>query len=252
MKKYHDIGTSSNIMPLNLLKALPTMNLKTTSSTLADNLSGENLAEKYLGRRVACAHCPVACIHIAALREPYEKEPYFYKTTMTPYDYELLYSLGSMLGVFEEKAMLHLIEKVEIWGLDAMSVGVVLAWATEAQEKGLITDADTQGLSFKWGDNNTYSKALENIVKQPNDFYAALALGVDAASKKYGGADFALAFGGNEMPGYHTGPAGYIGYLTGADIVTRGAGYSTTAAVNGNSQILRQWLKSSLRGGGQT
>lgn len=88
MKKYHDIGTSSNIMPLNLLKGLPTMNLKTATSTQAENLSGENLAEKYLGRRVACAHCPVACIHIAALREPYEKEHYFYKTTMTPYDYE--------------------------------------------------------------------------------------------------------------------------------------------------------------------
>jgi aldehyde:ferredoxin oxidoreductase len=235
MKKYHDIGTSSNIMPLNLLKGLPTMNLKTATSTQAENLSGENLAEKYLGRRVACAHCPVACIHIAALREPYEKEHYFYKTTMTPYDYELIYGLGSMLGVFDEKAMLHLIEHVEIWGLDAMSTGVILAWATEAQEKGLITEKETLGLSLKWGDADTYNKTLENIVKQPNDFYSALALGVDFASKKYGGADFALAFGANEMPGYHTGPVGYISYLTGArHSHLDSAGYSIDqAAVNG-------------------
>jgi aldehyde:ferredoxin oxidoreductase len=216
MKKYHDIGTASNIMPLNLQKGLPMMNLKTTSSSEAERISGEKLAENYLGRRVACAHCPVACIHIAALREPYEKEPYFYKTTMIPYDYELIYALGSMLGVFDEKAMLHLIDDVEIWGLDAMSTGVVLAWATEAQEKGLITQNDTLGLNLRWGDRPTYAKAVEYIVKQPNEFYSALAQGVDKASTLYGGADFALAFGGNEMPGYHTGPVSHIGYLTGA------------------------------------
>ena len=216
MKKYHDIGTSSNIMPLNLQKGLPTMNLKATTSPEAEHISGEKLAENYLGRRVACAHCPVACIHIAALREPYEKEPYFYKTTMIPYDYELIYALGSMLGVFDEKAMLHLIDDVEIWGLDAMSTGVALAWATEAQEKGLITQNETLGLNLRWGDQPTYAKAVEYIVKQPNEFYSALARGVDKASTLYGGADFALAFGGNEMPGYHTGPVSHVGYLTGA------------------------------------
>ena len=30
------------------------------------------------------------------------------------------------------------------------------------------------------------------------------------------GQDFALALGGNEMPGYHTGAGGHLGYLTGA------------------------------------
>ena len=216
MKKYHDIGTASNIMPLNLQKGLPTMNLKATTSPEAEKISGEKLAENYLGRRVACAHCPVACIHIAALREPYANEPYFYKTTMIPYDYELIYALGSMVGIFDEKAMLHLIDAVEIWGLDAMSTGVVLAWATEAQEKGLITQNETLGLTLKFGDEPAYAKAVEHIVKQPNEFYAALAKGVDFASKRYGGEDYALAFGGNEMPGYHTGPVSHVGHLTGS------------------------------------
>lgn len=216
MKKYHDIGTASNIMPLNLQKGLPTMNLKATSSLEAERISGEKLAENYLGRRVACAHCPVACIHIAALREPYAKEPYFYKTTMIPYDYELIYALGSMVGVFDEKAMLHLIDAVEIWGLDAMSTGVVLSWATEAMEKGLIGQDETLGLSLRWGDESSYAKAVEYIVKQPNEFYAALARGVDQASKRFGGEEYAMAFGGNEMPGYHTGPVSHVGHLTGS------------------------------------
>ena len=47
---------------------------------------------------LACSHCPVGCIHIAALREPYPMKPYFYKTSMISYDYEPIYALGSMLG----------------------------------------------------------------------------------------------------------------------------------------------------------
>ncbi len=216
MKKYHDIGTSSNVIPLNELKALPSLNLRQTSLKNAENISGENLAEKYLGRRVSCSHCPVACIHLATLREPYEDEPYFYKTTMVPYDYEPIYSLGSMLGLTETGGLLKLIDEVETQGLDAISTGVALAWATEAYGKGLVTSRETMGLELKWGDGEAYREAARRIVAQPNEFYSTLAKGVEKAALKYGGMDFALSFGGNEMPGYHTGPAAHLTFLTGA------------------------------------
>ncbi|MBO3798718.1 MAG: aldehyde ferredoxin oxidoreductase family protein [Candidatus Brockarchaeota archaeon] len=216
MKKYHDIGTSSNVIPLNELKALPSINLRQTSLKNAENISGENLAEKHLGRRVSCSHCPVACIHLATLREPYEDEPYFYKTTMVPYDYEPIYSLGSMLGLTETDELLKLIDEVETQGLDAISTGVVLAWATEAYEKGLVTSVETMGLELKWGDGEAYREAVRRIVSQPNEFYSNLAKGVEKAALKHGGMDFALSFGGNEMPGYHTGPAAHLTFLTGA------------------------------------
>ncbi|MEM2089356.1 MAG: aldehyde ferredoxin oxidoreductase C-terminal domain-containing protein, partial [Thermoproteota archaeon] len=216
MKKYHDIGTSSNVLPLNAIKALPSLNLKQTSLSDAENISGETLAEKYLGRRVACSHCPVACIHLATLREPYEDEPYFYKTTMVPYDYEPLYALGSMLGITDPGGWLQLMDEVEVQGLDAMSTGVVLAWATEACEKRLVTDRETMGIKFRWGDSNNYIEAVRRIVSQPNEFYSALAKGVEYAASRYGGLDFALSFGRNEMPGYHTGSAAHLTFLTGS------------------------------------
>ncbi|MCX8176375.1 MAG: aldehyde:ferredoxin oxidoreductase, partial [Candidatus Bathyarchaeota archaeon] len=59
-------------------------------------------------------------------------------------------------------------------------------------------------------------KAIRLIVDQPNEFFKALAHGAEYAAKIYGGIDFALTFGGNEMPGYHTGPSAYVGYLTGS------------------------------------
>lgn len=216
LQKYHDLGTASNILVLNELKGLPTRNLKESFFEGAEEISGENLAENFLGRRVACAHCPVACIHLATLREPYADESYFYKTTWVSYDYELLYALGCMLGVSKVNGALKLFDAVERWGLDAMSTGVVLAWATEAFEKKLITKEETLGIEPKWGDYETYLKMMELIVEQPNEFYKLLARGVDGAAEKYGGLDFALAMGGNEMAGYHTGPAGYVGFYTGA------------------------------------
>lgn len=216
MKKYHELGTAENVLPLNKIGGLPTKNLNKAFFEEAEFISGEYLAKNYLGRRIACSHCPVACIHLAALREPYEDEPYFFKTTMISYDYELIYSLGSMLGVSDTSNFLKLIDEVEIQGLDAMSTGVVLAWATEAYEKGLINKEHTLGLDFKWGNVENYIKAVRHIVNQPNEFYEDLAKGVEYASNKYGGKDFALSFGGNEMPGYHTGPAGYLGFITGA------------------------------------
>lgn len=215
MKKYHDLGTAENVNPLNMLGGLPTNNLKTAKFKNADKISGEALAKKYLGRRLACSHCPVGCIHIAALREPYGDEPYFYKTSMICYDYEPIYALGSMLGISNPEGFLKLMDQVEKRGLDAMSTGVVLAWATEAQEKGIISNKETNNVKLRWGDYSAYIDATRLIVDQPNDFYKALARGVGYAASRYGGKDFALCFAGNEMPGYHTGSGAHIGVLAG-------------------------------------
>ncbi|MGC9397579.1 MAG: aldehyde ferredoxin oxidoreductase C-terminal domain-containing protein [Anaerolineae bacterium] len=216
MRKYHELGTAMNVRPLNALEALPTRNLQASRFEGADAISGEQLASDYLGRRVACAHCPVACIHLAALRIPYPGDPYFYKTLMLGYDHEPVYATGSMLGVEDVSGMLQLMDEIEIQGLDVMSAGVVLAWATEALERGLISTEETDGLELRWGDADTYIEATRRIVEQPNDFYRALGQGAEYAASIYGGETFALTFGGNEMPGYHTGPGCHLGYLTGA------------------------------------
>jgi aldehyde:ferredoxin oxidoreductase len=216
MKKYHELGTAVNVLPLNALGALPTRNLQAGHFEGAEAISGERLAAEYLGRRVACAHCPVACVHLGTLRLPYPKEPYFYKTTMIGYDHEPIFAMGSLLGGSDVSGLFQLLDEAEVQGLDVMSAGVTLAWATEALARGLISTRETDGLELAWGDYPAYIAATKRIVSQPNDFYRALARGADYAASIYGGADFALTFGKNEMPGYHTGPACHIGYLTGA------------------------------------
>lgn len=215
-RKYHDLGTPQNVRPLNAIGALPVRNLQETRYPGDPPFSGETMAERYLGRRLACAGCPVACIHLAALREPYPDEPFFYKTTFVSYDYEPIYSLGTMLGGSDPEGFLRLMDTVEHLALDAMSCGVVLAWATEAFERGLITERETGGLVPNWGDYEVYREMVRRIAERDGEFYDHLAQGVERAAARYGGEGFALAFGENEMAGYHTGPGAYLTFLTGA------------------------------------
>jgi aldehyde:ferredoxin oxidoreductase len=214
MEKYHDIGTSVNISVLNWLKGLPTKNFQLSSFIDAEKISGEMFADNYLFRRLSCAGCPIGCVHIAALKSAFSPHHEF-EVRKVSYDYEPIYSLGSNLGVNTAEGVLRLIDVCERMGLDVMSAGVVLSWATEAYERDLITPQETLGLPLQWNNVDGYIKALENIVKAPNEFYAALAKGVDYASARFGGQEFAMALGGNEVSGYHTGPASIVGQLVG-------------------------------------
>jgi len=214
MEKYHDIGTSVNINVLNLLQGLPTENFRLSSFPEGEKISGEAFADNGLLRRVSCAGCPIGCVHIAALKTAFSKHHEF-EVRKVSYDYEPIYSLGSNLGVDRSDGILQLIDVCERLGLDVMSAGVVLSWATEALQKGLITGKDTQDINLQWNNVDGYARALENIVKAPNEFYAALAQGADFAAQKYGGRDYAMTLGGNEVSGYHTGPASIVGQLVG-------------------------------------
>lgn len=216
MKKYHDVGTAINIKALNFIKALPVKNLQFSSSESIEQVSGESIAQHHLARRIACAHCPVACIHLAFLREPYDDDPYFYKTSPVCYDFELIYSLGTMVGIDEPTNLLKLIDIVEQVGVDAMSMGVILAWMTEMYERKMISLDDLDGTEIKWGDSDAYIEIVRKIVKPTTDFLKACSRGVDHAANQYGGKEFAMQFGKNEMAGYHTGPSGYLGFLLGA------------------------------------
>ncbi len=247
MKKYHDLGTAENVFPLSAKGGLPTKNLQEASFSDAQALSGENFAKNFLGRRLACSHCPVGCIHIAALREPFADESYFYKTSMISYDYEPIYALGSLLGVSTPEAFLKLMDVVEACGIDAMSVGVVLAWATETYAKGLISQKETMGIIPVWGDASAYNAMVKNIAGRENDFYKDLGRGVEHAARVYGNRDGALSFGKNEMAGYHTGAGTHIGTLIGMrHSHLDNAGYSIDQKMSVKGKVSPQQLVDAL------
>lgn len=215
MSKYHDTGTPINIEPLSIAGGLPTLNLRQGSFEHAEKVSGETFSEEYLARKMACTGCPVGCIHIGQFRRAFAEHGYEYETISVAYDYELIFALGTFLGLDSPRDILELIEEVELAGLDSMSTGVSLGWATEALENGIVKLEDTI-VPLKFGNREEYVKAVRYIARRENEFYNNLGKGVKTASEIYGGGDYAMHIAGNEMPGYHTGYGSLIGAAAGA------------------------------------
>ncbi len=207
MHKYHNLGTAGNLEPLNTMQSLPWRNLKQTSDSAISGLTGDTFADDTLLRNMACAGCPIGCIHIGFVREKFmDENRYLYR--QVAYDYEPVFAAGTMLGVADPFSVLAILDIVEKSGLDVMSAGVALAWATEAFEKGIISEKETM-VPLAFGDADAYKQAFEHLGKGDNHFYRLLGQGTHKAAAQYGGNDFACVLG-QEMAGYATGETFFV------------------------------------------
>jgi aldehyde:ferredoxin oxidoreductase len=212
MDKYHNLGTPINVAVLNGIKALPCRNLQKTSDEAISGITGETFAERTLLRNTACSGCPVGCIHLGFVREKFA-EPNQYLYRQVTYDHEPIFAMGAMLSVLDAFQVLTLLEAAEKVGLDVMSAGVALAWATEAFEKGLLSERETL-TPLKFGDAGAYAVALKHLGEASNEFYRLLGQGTLKAAEKYGGTDFACVLG-QEMGGYATGEVFFVSQALG-------------------------------------
>jgi aldehyde:ferredoxin oxidoreductase len=212
MEKYHNFGTPINMAILNGIRALPIQNLQKTTDPDIEGITGETFARDTLLRNAACAGCPVGCVHIGFVRERFMGENrYLYR--QVSYDHEPIFAAGAMLHVTNAFSVLALLDTVEREGLDILSAGVALAWATEALEKGIISTRETI-VPLKFGDDAVYREAFHHLGAASNDFYRLLGQGTMKAAKQYGGSDFACVLG-QEMAGYATGEVFFVSQALG-------------------------------------
>ena len=111
--------------------------------------------------------------------------------------------IGSNLEIFDPAVIAEWNEICARMGMDTISVGGTLAWAMEATEKGLIKT------NLKFGDPTGVAEMIKDIAYR-RGFGKELANGSRAASKKFGGEDFAIHVKGLEVPAYD--PRGCIGH----------------------------------------
>ena len=215
MKKYHELGTPANVIPLNELGALPTYNVRQGYFGEADEIGGEAFAENELITKRACAGCQIGCIHVALYRRPFAPG-WEYESTMVAYDHELLYAVGSLLGVGNRPEILRLIEEIDKAGMDTISCGTALAWATEAMERGDIEPEQFGGIHLRWGDAERYAQGIAAIVAGKSEVGVWLGKGEVAAARHFGGEGYVAAVGGQGIAGYWTGYAHVLGHLLGA------------------------------------
>jgi aldehyde:ferredoxin oxidoreductase len=215
MRKYHELGTPANVLPLNELGALPTYNVRQGYFGGADQIGGEAFAENELVTKRACAGCQIGCIHVALYRRPFAPG-WEYESTLVAYDHELIYAVGSLLGVGDRRDLLRLIEDIDAAGMDTISCGTALAWATEAMECGLLEPEQFGGIDLRWGDAERYAQGVAAIVRGESEVARWLGQGEVQAAQHFRGAEYVAAVGGQAIAGYWTGYAHVLGHLLGA------------------------------------
>jgi aldehyde:ferredoxin oxidoreductase len=118
-------------------------------------------------------------------------------------EYETIYSLGGEICNPDPELLAHLNELCDVYGLDTISAGVVLGWAMEAAEAGLLTEFDLGGLDVGFH-NPACSPELLRRIAHREGVGDLLAEGVAKASAIVGGGSerFAIHVKGMEPPAY--------------------------------------------------
>jgi len=89
------------------------------------------------------------------------------------------------LGIDDPEAAMKYSSLATELGLDGDFASVVLGWAFECYEKGLLTKEDTDGLALNWGDGDTAIEMLKKLAYR-DGFGDFLANGATEASAKLG------------------------------------------------------------------
>ena len=197
-KKYKTLGTPENVLVLNSLAALATRNWTNATFEGADKVSGEYLNEHYVKKIVGCATCGMRCDHIAVVPEG----PYQGSTSRL--EFECLWSMGPLCGVDRLDAIIEAMRIVNEYGMDGISIGVVVAFAMDCFEHGIITKEQTDGIDLRFGNAEALIAIIHKIGKREGWLGNALAEGVERAAQIIGnGAEkYACHIKGLELPGY--------------------------------------------------
>jgi aldehyde:ferredoxin oxidoreductase len=197
-KVLRKMGTPNLVMPLNTQGILPTRNFHTGVFEGAEKISGEKMTETILRTEEGCYACAVRCKRAVEVADgPYATSPLYGGP-----EYETLGSLGSLLCIDDLAAIAKGNELCNRYTLDTISAGVAIGFAMECYENGILTQEDTEGIEFRFGNADAMIKGLEWIAFRKNRLGDLLAEGVKIAAEKIGrGSEkYALHVKGQELP----------------------------------------------------
>ncbi|MCL7453548.1 MAG: aldehyde ferredoxin oxidoreductase family protein [Anaerolineae bacterium] len=192
-------GTQDGLPGLARVGGLPVHNFGKATFDHPELLSGQRNYDMYLKDRDTCHGCPVSCKQVFAhdAEDPYRRLDPVYGGA----EYEAMAAFGPCCGVEDNLAVLKANERANAYGLDAISTGMAIAFAMECYENGVITDSDTGGLEFGWGDGDLVVRTVEHIALRQG-FGNTLAEGVDHMARQFGPGSqpFNLTVKGQELP----------------------------------------------------
>ena len=192
------LGTSNLVQVINSQGILPTRNFRTGFFEGASQISGEKMAETILKSQEGCYACAVRCKRAVEI----PSGPYATSRGYGGPEYETLASLGSLLCIDDLAAVAKGNELCNRYTLDTISAGVAIGFAMECYERGILTQADTEGVEFTFGNPEAMLKGIEWIAFRRPGLGDLLADGVKMAAARIGkgSEQFALHIKGQELP----------------------------------------------------
>lgn len=212
------LGTAGLVSPMQAHSILATRNYAAGQFEDFDSISGETLAEKYNVNNSGCLSCPIRCRRNVKVDGKIVKGP----------ELETLVLLGSNLSNSDMQNVLELNYLADELGMDTISCANTIAWAMEANEKGLWEN----GLEF--GKSENLAQVFEDIAHR-RGIGNELAEGSRRLSEKYGGTDFAIHSKGLELAAYE--PRRAVGQGLGYAVSNRGGCH-----INGGYAVIAEGL----------
>lgn len=197
------MGTAGLVSSMQMRGLLATKNYTEGRFEYFHKVNGETLAEEYNIVNKGCLSCPIKCARTVTVEGEDVKGPE-------------LETLGLLGGGILNKDLYHILKwnkELDDLGLDTISASNTLAYAMEANERGLWNNGlkfgDIEGISKIW-DDIAYRRGIGN----------ELAEGSKRLSEKYGGKEFAMQSKGLELAAYE--PRRAVGQGLGYAVSNRG------------------------------
>lgn len=197
------MGTAGLVSSMQMHGLLATKNYSAGQYEDFDMVSGETLAEEYNIVNKGCLTCPIRCGRTVKVQGQAVKGP----------ELETLGLLGGNICNNDMQKILDWNYELDELGMDTISAANTIAWAMEANEKGIWNN----GLQF--GKVEELSQIFEDIAYR-RGIGNELAEGSRRLSEKMGGKEFAMHSKGLELAAYE--PRRAVGQGLGYAVSNRG------------------------------
>jgi len=158
----------------------------------SDELNPDRILESQT-KRYHCYSCPLGCGGVCKGNFPNGE-------SHKP-EYESVLALSGLSLNGDLESVYQMNDRLNRAGMDTISAGSTLAFAIECYERGILTQADTDGLELKWGNSEAMMALLEKMIAREG-IGDILADGVKKAAAKIGkqSEQYAIHAGGQELP----------------------------------------------------
>ncbi len=190
-------GTAMTTDLVNVRGGFPTRNWQTGVFPDIDKISGITLEGTLLVDRKHCYACPISCGRVSVVRGGK------YACKGEGPEFETIGTFGAMCALEDLEPVTLAHNLCDDYGLDVISTGSTIAFATECYEKGILTKADTGGLELRFGDPDPVIELIHMIAKREG-IGDLLAEGTKRVAAKLdrGAESFAMHVKGLELPAY--------------------------------------------------